>query len=109
MSEQTEQIENLEVNEPLSLQELLSHAVQDVTQGESAEFIADEFFDEFVYQNREETSQILMMLDMPNETIIDALVQTQQQAFETQKQNAPKYLDDLRREIQIRLAEMQKA
>ena len=109
MSEQTEQIENLEVNEPLSLQELLAHAVQDVTLGESAEFVADEFFDEFVYQNREETSQILMMLDMPNETIIDALVQTQQQAFETQKQNAPKYLDDLRREIQIRLAEMQKA
>lgn len=99
-SEETESVE------PLTIQELLNYAVQDVLAGESSEQLTDTFFDEFVSQDRAETPQILMILDMPNETIIELLVQSQLQAIELLKQNAPKFLNDLRNSVNLRLAEM---
>lgn len=92
--------------EPLTIQELLNYAVQDLLTGESSELLTDTFFDEFVSQNREETQQILMILDMPNETIIQMLVQSQLQGIELLKQNSPKFLNELRNSVNLRLAEM---
>lgn len=92
--------------EPWTIQELLNHGIQDMLAGESSELLTDTFFDEFVNQNREETPQILMILDMPNETIIEMLVQSQLQGIELLKQNAPKFLNDLRNSVNLRLAEM---
>ena len=107
MSQGLDEIVNEEKIEFMSVQELLALAVQDATTGESAVIVADEFFDEFVYRKREETSQILMMLDMPDDTIISAILQMQMQAFDVFKQNAPQYLSDLRKEVKSRFAEMQ--
>lgn len=100
---ETEETENAE---PWTIQELLNHAIQDVLTGENAELLTDTFFDEFVSQNREETPQILMLLDIPNETIIEMLVQSQLQAIELLRQNAPKFLNDLRSSVNLRLAAM---
>ena len=107
MSEETVlEPEQTEVIAPMSIEELLSFAVQDAIGGQSAEPLADTFFDEFVNQNREETPQILMLLDLPNEAIIEMLVQSQLQAIEMLKQNAPKFLNDLRSSVASRLAAM---
>ena len=92
--------------ETVTVDELLLHVVQDIAAGESASFTANEFFDEFVYRNREEVPQILMLLDMPSETIIQSLIDVQMQAIELIRQNAPAYLNELRVEVKSRLAEM---
>jgi glutamine synthetase len=93
-----------EDDEPMSLPQLLGTAVQEATAGESAEFLADDFMFEFVEKGREEVPQILMFLDMPNETIIHTLVDSQVQALEVFKQNAPAYLNELRATVKKRLS-----
>ncbi len=109
MSKETvKELEQTEVVEPMLIDELLAHAVQDAIAGDTPDALTNEFFDEFVSQNREETPQILMILDMPNETIIEMLVQSQLQAVEMLKQNAPKFLNELRNLVNLRLAEMAK-
>jgi hypothetical protein len=100
---ETPELENIE---PPTLEELLATAVQDATSGESAELLADEFFNEFVNKGRDEVPQVLMLLDMPNETIITALVDMQLQAIEVFKQNAPMYLNNLRNTVTRRLGEL---
>jgi hypothetical protein len=95
-----------ENNEPLTVDELLSHVMQDIASGESASLAADEFFDEFVYRNRSEVQQILLLLDMPTETVVQGLVEIQLQGIEITRQNAPHYLNELRSEVKSRLAQM---
>ncbi len=105
-TENVEQPEEAEITEPMTVDVLLSHTIEDIAGNRSASFVADEFFDEFVYRNREEVSQILMLLDLPTETVVQGLIEVQMQAIEILRQNAPNYLNELRSEIKSRLAEM---
>jgi ATP:corrinoid adenosyltransferase len=104
--EQITESEETEDFTPMTTEELLQHAMQDLATGQSAEFVADEFFDEFVYQSRSEVLQILAMLDAPDEFIVQGLIDAQMQVIELIKANAPQYLNDLRSAVNVRLTEM---
>jgi hypothetical protein len=98
--------EQIETLAPRSLVDLSTQMVIDIAAGESASFVADEFFEDFVNQNRPEVQQVLMLLDMPNETVVQGLIDIQMQAIEVIRQNAPDYLNELRNEVKSRLAKM---
>lgn len=102
-------IETAETEEviQMTIEELFANAMKDLGTGQSAEFVVDEFFDEFVFQNRkEEVSQILAMLDLQDEFIVQGLIEAQLQVIELIKANAPQYLSELRNAVNQRLTEM---
>ena len=71
-------------SEPLTPDALIANLLQDLITDSGPDDIASEFIDEFVVRDREETAQILAMLETPSETLIELLKGIVGQGYQAQ-------------------------
>ena len=71
-------------SESLSPDGLIANLLQDLITDSGPDDIAAEFIDEFVMRDREETAQILAMLETPSETLIELLKGILGQSYQVQ-------------------------
>jgi hypothetical protein len=97
-------------DEPLSVEELLRNLVQDLIVDAQPADLAEEFVEEFVLKGREETGQVLAMMDTPSETLVELLkgiaAQSYQLQVETLEQRGVRYLDALKSDLKERLTRL---
>lgn len=74
----------LEESAPMTADEMVSHVLQDVVLDNSPDDLADEFINEFVLQDRPETTQILSLLETPSETLVGVLKGICGQSYQAQ-------------------------
>lgn len=105
-----EQLLSEEGDEPVTLEDLILHLVEDLTAGVGAGAIADEFVTEFVQAGRPETDQVLMLLDQPTPILVVALKalvqQTHEAAIMAIDTKGPAFADDLKEAVKVRLKEL---
>jgi hypothetical protein len=70
--------------EPLSADELIRNLMQDLITDSPPDDLANEIVEEFVLNNREETPQILAMLEAPDETLVEMLKGIVGQSYQVQ-------------------------
>ena len=71
-------------SEPPSAEGLVTNLLQDLIADCEPDDIATEFIDGFVLQDREETSQILAMLETPSEALVEVLKGIVGQGYQVQ-------------------------
>jgi DNA integrity scanning protein DisA with diadenylate cyclase activity len=108
----TEEIQSevLEVEEPITANELVVHLLEDLVTNADPADLATEFIDEFVLRgDRPETSAILAMLDAPSESLLETIKTIIEQGYQAQLQAVDergyRFLEGLKAEVK---AQMQK-
>lgn len=100
----------IEETEPMTPDELIAHLVQDITADNSPELLASEFINGFVLEAREETAQILSLLEMPSETLIGLLKgivgQSYQASIDALDTRGVTFLENLKGEIKGRMTRL---
>lgn len=94
-------------DELISGEGLITNVLQDVVLGNPASDVADEFINDFVLQDREETAQILSMLESPSENLVELLKGVVTQGYQAQiealNSKGFQYLESLKTEVRARL------
>ena len=100
----------IEEAEPITPDELINHLVQDIAADNSPDELASEFIDEFILQNREETTQILSLLEMPSDALVGLLKgvvgQGYQLTVEALETRGVTFLENLKAEVKKRMTEL---
>jgi hypothetical protein len=111
--EQSEtEISETEIDDPTQLQEMIKNLVEDITLDNPPDLLASDFIDEFVLRQSESeaTTQILIMMEQPTETLVQALKQIISQAYETQlelvDERGYRFLEGLKAEIKKQMTEL---
>ena len=95
---------------PMSADEAFANLLQDIVLNEDPKLFAGDFIEEFVLQERPETSQILAMLEMPTENLIEMVKQIIEQGYQAQNQAVDKhgfnYLEGLKAEVRAQMTEI---
>jgi hypothetical protein len=94
-------------DELISGEGLIANVLQDVALGNPSSDVADEFISDFVLQNRDETAQILSLLESPSENLVELLkgivTQGYQAQIEALNSKGFLYLESLKGEVRARL------
>lgn len=97
----------LEESVPMTADEMVSHVLQDVVLDNSPDDLADEFINEFVLQDRPETTQILSLLETPSETLVGVLKgicgQSYQAQIEALDSRGVSFLESLKKEVREKM------
>jgi hypothetical protein len=106
-----EKLNEIEIDDPMSPNDLLANLTQDLILNADANNVATEFMDEFVLRDRpEETSQILVMLEMPAESLAEMMKGVLGQAYQTQLQavdnNGVRYFENLKAAVKKQMLEL---
>jgi hypothetical protein len=80
------QSEVLEVEEPMTADELLIHLLEDLVADSDPADLATEFVENFVLRDRPETPQFLAMLNAPPETLVEMVKTIIEQSYQAQLQ-----------------------
>lgn len=100
----------LEDSAPITPDELIANLMQDITLDNSPADIADDFLNDFVLQDRPETTQILAMLETPSETLVELLKGIVGQSYQVQiaalNSRGEIFLDNLKAEVTSRMTEL---
>jgi hypothetical protein len=104
------QSEVLEVEEPMTADELVVLLLEDLVTDSDPANLATEFIDEFVLRgDRPETSAILAMLDAPSESVVETIKTIIEQGYQAQlravDERGYRFLEGLKVEVK---AQMQK-
>ncbi len=106
------QSEVLEVEEPMTADELLIHLLEDLVTDSDPANLATEFVDEFVLRDRPETPQFLAMLDAPPESLVEMVKAIIEQSYQAQLQavdeRGQRFLEGLRIEVKSQMLELVK-
>lgn len=106
----TELTEATTENEPMTPDELLVNAMQDVILGNEPDELVGEFINDFVLTERIETPQILALFEMPTETVVQMFEEFCQQSVEAQKAaiktNGAAFVEKLKVELKRQLQEL---
>ena len=100
----------LEESEPLTGDELIANLITDIASGNQPSEIATDFINDFVLRDREETAQILAMLETPSETLVQLLTGICSQSYQVQMQTLENrgvaFLDGLKIEVRLKMTEL---
>jgi hypothetical protein len=109
----TEEIqpEILEVEEPMTPDDLIINLLQDLVSGISPANLATDFIDNFVLgEERPETSQILEMFDLPAETLVEmvkTIIETSYAAqIQAVNERGHEFLEGLKTEVKARMRKL---
>ncbi len=104
------QSEVLEVEEPMTADELLIHLLEDLVTDSDPANLATEFVDEFVLRDRLETPQFLAMLDAPTESLLEMVKAIIERSYQAQLQAVDergyKFLEGLRVAVKKQMLEL---
>lgn len=96
--------------EPLTGDELIATLLQDMMLGNPPSEAADDFINEFVLRDREETAQILALLETPSEGIVELLKSVVGQSYQVQMQaledRGVSFVDGLKTEVRSKMTEL---
>ena len=113
MSDKILDEEIIEEAEPPTVNELIAHLVQDVMTGNGPDDVASEFVEEFVLPSREETGQILSLLESDSAGIVGLLKnfvgQSYQESLNALDQRGVVFIDGLKKAVKERLTELASA
>ncbi len=97
----------LEESAPMTADEMISHVLQDVVLDNSPDDLAEEFINEFVLQDRPETTQILSLLETPSETLVGVLKGVCGQSYQAQLEaldlRGVLFLEGLKKEVRAKM------
>ena len=110
MSEEILDDAQTELDEPMTVDELLANAMQDLLLDNEPDDLASEFIDEFVLRDRPETPQILAMFDLPTESLVEMFRSIIEQSYQTQmeavSERGHKYLESVKAAVKKQLTEL---
>lgn len=102
-----------EETEPMTVDELLAHLLQDLISDSPADDVANEFIDDFVLANRSETGQILSLLETPSESLVELLKgivgQSYQASIVALDERGVNFLEELKSKVRGRMTELANA
>jgi hypothetical protein len=104
------QSEVLEVEEPMTADELLIHLLEDIVTDSKPDNLATEFVENFVLLDRPETPQFLAMLDAPPETLVEMVKTIIEQGYQAQIQAVDergyRFLEGLKAEVKAQMLKL---
>ncbi len=113
MSDKIVDEEIIEEVEPTTVNEMFAHGVQDIMSGNGPDELAAEFVEDFVLQSREETGQILSLLESDSAGIVGLLKtfvgQGYQESLNALDQRGIVFIDGLKKAVKERLTELASA
>ncbi len=97
--------------DPMTPDELQANLIQDLILDNDPNDLASEFIDEFVLRgDRPETSQILMMLEMPTENLVEMMKGLLGQGYQTQLQavdaHGVRYFENLKAAVKAQMLDL---
>lgn len=105
----TEELEDVK-DEPMSPDELLKNLLEDMILGNSPEMLASDFINEFVLRDREETPQILILLEQPTESIVTMLggfiTEANRMQLQALSERGDAFIDGLKVEVKKQMTEI---
>ncbi len=104
------QTEVLEVEEPMTADELLIHLLEDLVTDSDPANLGTEFVENFVLRERNETPQVLAMLDAPTESLVEMVKAIIERSYQAQLQAVDergyKFLEGLRLAVKKQMLEL---
>ncbi len=110
MSEKDLEADEVAIETPMDANELMVNFLKDIVLNEDPNLLASDFIDEFVLQDKPETSQILAMFEIPTENLIEMVKGLIEESYQMQIQSVNnhgfQYLEGLKAAVKTQMTEI---